>query len=100
MKTRSPTLPNVPSISETFGNFESVGWLGFWVPAKTPAPVVQKYQEAIASVMAQPDVQNQFRDLGIAPVNTGTAEMAQTIERESATWGALIRQLGIKMDGM
>ncbi|MDR6859468.1 tripartite tricarboxylate transporter substrate binding protein [Variovorax guangxiensis] len=100
MKTRSPALPKVPSISETFGGFESVGWLGFWVPAKTPVAVVQKYHDAIAEVMAQQDVQNQFRDLSIVPVNTGPVTMAQTIERESGTWGALIRRLGIKMDGM
>jgi tripartite-type tricarboxylate transporter receptor subunit TctC len=98
--TRSAVLPNVPSISETVSGFESQGWLGFWVPAKTPAAVIRKYQEGIANVMALPEVQNQFRELSIAPVNTGPAAMAQTIERESGYWGALIRKLGIKLDGM
>jgi tripartite-type tricarboxylate transporter receptor subunit TctC len=98
LSTRSSTLPDVPAISEVVKGFESPGWLGFWLPAKTPEAVVQKYQNGLAKVMADPEVQSQFRDLSIMSVNTGPAAMSEAIERESGYWGALIKRLGIKFD--
>lgn len=98
LNTRAAALPNVPAISEFVNGYEARGWLGFWVPAATPDTVVQKYQEGFAKVMADPEVQAQFRGLDILSVNTGADAMTQTIARESATWGALIQKLGIKLD--
>ena len=98
LNTRAAALPNVPPISEYVKGFDTRGWLGLWVPAATPEPVVQKYQEGLAKVMADPEVNAQFRGLDILPVNTGADAMAQTIAKESATWGPLIQKLGIKLD--
>lgn len=98
MKTRSPDWPNAPAISEVVPGYESPGWLGLLLPAKTPPEIVQKYQDAIATIMAMPDVQAQFRRLSIEPVNTGPDSMAQTIKQQSAHWGALIKRLAIRLD--
>jgi tripartite-type tricarboxylate transporter receptor subunit TctC len=98
LNARSPSLPDVPAISEVVKGFESPGWLGFWLPAKTPESIVRKYREGIAKVMADPEVQARFRELSIVPVDIGPEAMAQAIAQESAYWGPLIARLGIKLD--
>lgn len=98
MKSRSPDWPNVPAISEVVPGYESPGWLGWFLPARTPPEITQKYQEAIATVMAMPEIQAQFRKLSVEPVNTGPVVLAETIRQETAYWSSLIKRLGIRLD--
>lgn len=98
LKNRAPELPSVPSISDVAPRYESPGWLGFALPAKTPAAVQQKYLEALATVMAMPDVKSKFRGLSVDAVNTGPSEMSKAIEHESALWSSLLKDLSIVLD--
>lgn len=98
LTTRSPALPDTPSISETVPGFESPGWLGFWVPSGTPPAIVKRYEDEIARAVASAEVQERFRALSITPTTIDAKDMADTIARESTYWGALIRRLGIKLD--
>lgn len=98
LKSRSPEWPEVPSISEMAPGYESPGWLGFWLPSRTPAAIQQKYQEALGKVMALPDVKAKFRSLSIDATNIGPAEMTRNIERESSLWASLLKELAITLD--
>jgi len=98
LRKRSPELPSVPSISEVAPNYESPGWLGFWLPARTPAAVQTKYQDALTRVMVMPDVKARFRALSIDATNSGPAVMSNTIQKQSALWGALLKDLSISLE--
>ncbi|MDH6169990.1 tripartite-type tricarboxylate transporter receptor subunit TctC [Variovorax boronicumulans] len=98
LRKRSPELPTVPSISEVAPSYESPGWLGFWLPAKTPAAVQKKYQEALTQVMAMPEVKAKFRGLSIDATNSGPRVMANTIQTQSALWGTLLKDLSISLE--
>jgi tripartite-type tricarboxylate transporter receptor subunit TctC len=98
LKTRSPEWPSVPAISEVAPNYESPGWLGFWLPAKTPASVQDKFREAFAKVMSSSEVKTRFRSFSIDATNIGPADMAKTIDKESALWSSLLKELSISLD--
>ena len=65
--TRSPLLPDVPSITEYgFKEFDDYTWFGFFAPAGTPPDVINKLNAAINKAMASADVVDRFAQLGMA----------------------------------
>jgi len=94
-KGRSALVPGVPSVSETFPQFEAQSWVGVLAPARTPPGVIQRLNAEIAKVLAAPDQRERFTALGYEIV-TGTPEQfGAWVRDESAKWGKLIRERGI-----
>src|SRR5262245_30575893 len=64
-KNRLPILPNLASAHEQgLANFEVYPWYAFFLPKGTPAPIVQKLQDATIATMATPAVLERLTDLG------------------------------------
>src|SRR6187402_214596 len=59
--TRSPAMPDVPTVGETIPGFESTSWQGYFVPAGTPRDIVVKLQQETAKVLKLPDVMERLR---------------------------------------
>jgi tripartite-type tricarboxylate transporter receptor subunit TctC len=97
-KTRSPVLPDVPTVAETVPGYEMVGWNGFWVPAGTSPEIVQKLNAAMVKVMHTPDMQKAIKDLGYEPLGSSPKEMADRIHSEIAEWTGIIKQANISLD--
>jgi tripartite-type tricarboxylate transporter receptor subunit TctC len=57
---RLHALPDMPTIAETVPGFEMMAWQGLFVPAKTPLPVVDKLQKAVAQALADPAVKKRL----------------------------------------
>ena len=92
---RSALVPGVPSVSETFPQFEAQSWVGVLAPSRTPQGVIQRLNAEIAKVLAAPDQRERFTALGYEIV-TGTPEQfGAWVRDESAKWGKLIRERGI-----
>jgi tripartite-type tricarboxylate transporter receptor subunit TctC len=96
---RAPQLPNVPTIAESgFTGFEAPAWWAILAPAKTPAPIVQRMNEALNKVMKSPDVAQRLASQGI-DVMGGTPQAGQAfIERQMDIWGKVVRDNNIKPD--
>ncbi len=74
--TRSPALPDVPTVRELgFPNLEMRGWNGFLAPKGTPEAIVIKLQQEIAAAAKQPDIQKRMTDVGAEPSGSTQAEM-------------------------
>ena len=68
-KNRLPILPNLASAHEQgLANFEVYPWYAFFLPKRTPAPIVHKLREATVATMATPAVQERLTELGYALV--------------------------------
>ena len=64
-KTRSPDLPDVPTMQEAgYPNFEVIAWFGLFVPAKTPQPAVDKIYAALKKVLNSNETKGKWKDLG------------------------------------
>ena len=96
---RSATLPNVPTLAEAgLPGYEVSPWFAVFMPAGTPAPIVNKLNAALRDAMKQPDVVARFETIGAEPVGSTPAELARHLARESERWAKLIAERNIKLD--
>jgi len=73
-KTRSPLLPDLPTIGETVPGYEYNSWNGFFAPRGTPRPVISTLHAAIQKVLAEPDVKTLYAAQGLAPSGSASPE--------------------------
>jgi tripartite-type tricarboxylate transporter receptor subunit TctC len=96
---RSTQLPDVPTLAESgLPGFQAVGWLAFFAPAGTPAPVVKKLNEAINKVLRTPKVVEQLHAQGFEPAGGPPEDLSAIVKRDMDHYGRIIRKVGIKAD--
>ena len=94
---RHRLLPDVPSFAELgYPRMDIALWYGIVAPAATPQPIVQRLNAELVKILDLPDIRKNFADQG-ADIAGGTTAWFDTFMREeSARWGAVVRQAGIK----
>ncbi len=98
-RARTSLMPQVPTVAESgLPNFESVGWHGFWAPAKTPREIVNRLQLALAKIVKSPDVVPLLAAQGLEGVGSTPEQFADYIRSEYANAEKLIRDAGLKLD--
>jgi tripartite-type tricarboxylate transporter receptor subunit TctC len=90
-------LRDVPTISEAgVPGFDHPIWYGVWVPAGTPANVVNKLAKDIARAMTEPGVRERFAKDGADPMSMTQPEFARFVASESESAAHLMKAAGIK----
>lgn len=97
-KSRTPRLPDVPSVSEVLPGYEIVLWNGVFAPAGTPQPIVSKLNAAIRQVLQDPAVRKTLADQGSTPVGNSPEEFKQVLASEIDKWGKLVKLSGARVD--
>ena len=94
--TRSPYLPDVPTIAESgYPGYEATNWYAYVAPAKTPPEVLARWNQELVKVLSDPAVREQLLGHGLEPM-PGTAEaLAKYMQREYATWGRVVKEAKI-----
>ena len=88
---RSALLPQVPTIAEAgVAGFDFPIWYGIWVPAGTPAAVVDKLSKDIGRVLAGPDLRDLIAQHGGEPMSMTQPEFARFVQGESESAARLI----------
>jgi tripartite-type tricarboxylate transporter receptor subunit TctC len=96
---RLPLFPDVPTMAEAgYPGANLPGWVGLFLPAGTPEPVVARYSEAVRKALADADVRKRIEELGFLPVGNTRAEFAGYIQSELGAWAGIIRDNNIKLD--
>jgi tripartite-type tricarboxylate transporter receptor subunit TctC len=94
---RNPQLPDVPTLAEQgVANANADSWTGFFAPAATPAPVLERLSKEILASLAKPAVIEAIAKLGFTISIRNAAELKAYQAREIQTWAEIIRQAGIK----
>ncbi|WP_207540218.1 Bug family tripartite tricarboxylate transporter substrate binding protein [Sabulicella rubraurantiaca] len=93
---RLPGLPDIPAVAETVAGFEMGVWTGLFVPASTPAPIVERLNAATQEAL--PHLAPRFAELGLQPFAAGPAELAAHLRREIGKWMEVIRAAPITAD--
>lgn len=89
---RSPLLPDVPTISETFPGFEASSWVGLIAPAGLPTEVADRLRAAIRkSLNAQP-MKSQLLAEGYDIKVTSSQDFLARVQKESERLGAIIKE--------
>jgi len=95
--TRSPTLPDVPTVMEAgVPGYQAANWIGVVTTAGTPEPLVERLHKEVSAILDMPDVQKQFASQGADIVQMGTAEFGAFSASEIVKWGRVVKQAGIK----
>jgi tripartite-type tricarboxylate transporter receptor subunit TctC len=97
--TRSPAMPNVPTVGETIPGFESTSWQGYFVPAGTPREIVVKLQQETAKVLKLPDVMERLRAGGNESVGSTPEEYDRVFRADIVKFAKIIADAKIpKLD--
>jgi tripartite-type tricarboxylate transporter receptor subunit TctC len=94
---RSAMLPDVPTTIEAgYPKSDYVLWVGMWLPAKTPQPIVQKLHAATVKVLADPDVKERLAKLGADPMPMSMPEFEAFMRSEVDDAIRIAKAAGIK----
>ncbi|MFZ3121683.1 MAG: tripartite tricarboxylate transporter substrate binding protein [Variovorax sp.] len=93
---RSAMLPDVPTMSEQgVSGVDMASWLGFYGPARMPAPVVAKLNAALAQVLAMPATRDFFRQGAYEAESSTPQQLADLTRTTYDQWADTIRKLGL-----
>jgi tripartite-type tricarboxylate transporter receptor subunit TctC len=96
---RLPALPEVPTLGELgFPGMEDYTWVGFFVPAGTPADVAQKLNDALLKIARDPQIKERLEGLAFDVTAAPLAETAAYVKSELAKWSKVVRDVGAKVD--
>ena len=95
---RSEVLPDVPAVEEFVPGYDASGWFGICAPAATPTAVIDKLNNAINAIVAEPDTRARLVGLGVRPLSMTPAEFGKLIADDTEKWAKVIRTANIKTE--
>jgi len=97
-KKRSSLLPDIPTVAEAgVPGFDYQIWYGVWVPAATPAELVDKLANDIVRALAMPDLRDWLMKHGGDPMSMTQPEFARFVVSESENAARIAKAAGIKL---
>jgi tripartite-type tricarboxylate transporter receptor subunit TctC len=91
---RSPFLPDVPTMAESGYNVTVESWLGAFVPARTPAEIVNALSSAIREATASQEMRENLARAGNEPHFQTPADFAATVKADITRWGPVVKASG------
>jgi tripartite-type tricarboxylate transporter receptor subunit TctC len=93
---RSDVLPDLPSISEFVPGYETSSWFGIAAPAGTPTDIIEALNRETNAGLADSTINARLADMGCMVLTGSAADFGKLIAAETAKWGKVIRDAGIK----
>ena len=91
--TRPVYMPNIPTVAEAgYEGFEALNWYAFVAPGKTPAPLLDRWNQEIVKVLNDPGVKDALSHHGMTPQPMSRAELTTFMRKEDAKWSAIVRE--------
>lgn len=96
---RSSLMPDVPTLQEAgLANFDIRSWYGVLTTAKTPPEIVERLSREIAAIVRSPELRASFAAQSLDPIGGTPAEFDSFIRAEMASWSAVAKSAGIKIE--
>jgi len=96
--TRSPALPDIPTVGDVVPGYEASALYGVGAPMGTPADIVNRLNREINAALVDLKMQTRLADLGGTPLVLSPADFAKVIADETAKWGKVVRAASIKVE--
>ncbi len=94
--TRSPDMPDVPSVAETVPGYDAKSWQGLFARAGTPKSIVDRISAALRPDLQRAETAARFKAIGIVAQADTPEEFRAFIASESVKWGKVIHAAGIE----
>ncbi|WP_048440254.1 tripartite tricarboxylate transporter substrate binding protein [Caenimonas sp. SL110] len=94
---RSPSLPDVPTLAEVgVPDLAFAFSFGFWAPAGTPDPIVNRLNVAFNEVLKEPDIRARLVQAGVVPVGGAPEVHSRQVSAEQQMWAQAASKIGYK----
>ena len=98
-KTRSPVMPNVPTLSEAgVPGYDAVIWLGLIAPKGTPPEIVSRLNAEITKIVARPDVQSEWAKQGAVAMTMTPDAFGRYLADDIVKWERIVKLSGARVD--
>ncbi|NYT22690.1 tripartite tricarboxylate transporter substrate binding protein [Alcaligenaceae bacterium] len=96
-ETRNPALPDTPTFREAgLNDMDVASWYGLLAPAGTPRPIIDKLNEAVRQVLADPEVARRLTNAGMPPAHSSPEAFRDIIRSDLEKWSAIAQEAGLK----
>jgi tripartite-type tricarboxylate transporter receptor subunit TctC len=89
--SRSPVLPNLPTVAETFPGFEALTWYALFAPRGTPPAIVTRLNAEVVNMLADPAIARRFADQGLDAAPSTPAELTAYMRSETERFSRIIK---------
>jgi tripartite-type tricarboxylate transporter receptor subunit TctC len=96
--TRSPELPDVPTVGETVKDYEASAWFGMGAPKNTPKDIIEKLNGEINAILAEPEMKTRIGELGGITMIGSPDQFGQVIASETEKWEKVVKFAGARVE--
>lgn len=93
---RLPGFEDVPAVAETYPGYEAIGWFQLFVPAGTPAPVVEMINREVNKITQAPDLVARLGELGVYPRQDTVGASREFFAAQQKAMKKLVTDLGVQ----
>jgi tripartite-type tricarboxylate transporter receptor subunit TctC len=93
-----PQAPELAPIGRSVPGFQVEGWYGVLAPSAVPPAIIAKLNSAIGQALADPEVMEPLKNLGVAPKTSSPEQFGALIVEEMQKWRKVISGANIKVD--
>jgi tripartite-type tricarboxylate transporter receptor subunit TctC len=94
---RLPSLPDVPTLSESLPGFEAVAWYAIAAPPGTPRAIVDKINADVNEALRQPEIQDRLKTFSAVIFGGSVERTRQYLQEEVERWGGVIKAAGVTL---
>ena len=91
---RSPFLPGVPPVAASLPGYEFDSWFGLLAPARTPRPVVERINAAVAKLLRDPVILKRLATQGVVPRPLGPEAFERLIREDYEETAKVVKTVG------
>jgi tripartite-type tricarboxylate transporter receptor subunit TctC len=94
---RAASLPDVPTIAETFPGFDFTGWMLLAAISGTPQPIIARMNREVNAIMQEPSIQERLAKMYFSFPGANTVPQARDyVLGQHAAWGTLVKEIGLE----
>ncbi|MGB6102347.1 MAG: tripartite tricarboxylate transporter substrate binding protein [Pusillimonas sp.] len=97
LHTRSPLLPDVPTINEAgFPDFTISNWMGLVAPAGTPREIIDKLNKVFRDALESPVIKEQLAAHAFLPNPSSPEDFGLFIAEQKTSYADLLKAAGVE----
>jgi tripartite-type tricarboxylate transporter receptor subunit TctC len=96
--TRSPVLPELPTVGDFLPGYEASAWYGIAAPRNTPTEIVEKLNAEVNAGLADAAIRARLAELGGVVIPGSPADFGRLVADEVEKWGKVVRFSGAKLE--
>lgn len=95
---RSKQFPNLPAIAEFVPGYDFVGWVGCFVPAGTPRPVVDALNAALKKALEDPEISSKLLGQTLDPLYSSPEQFAERLRADYSKYAEVVKISGARIE--